>query len=518
MRRGGQPDRSRLLADERRRIELPRHGKLRIGIGYPNTYHVAQSSLAFQWVTELAGQSAEVGVERCYADPALVGTTLESCSPISDLDLLAWSCSFEPDAVGLLQTLARAGIPWCRQERGHRFPLLVLGGAVASINPLPLAPAIDVFCLGPAELLLPLLLQQMLSQPDRDLLLEDLADRDGFFVPRHHLDRHGRPLRRLRRVQLRDPEAAVPASHLVTPHTEYSGRALVEISRGCPEHCRFCWISYSAGRFHAYPMAALAERIGQLAALGDRIGLVATAVGDHPQLAEILDLCRRQHLDVAVSSLRIPAMKPEVLQPLAESGARSVTIAPEAGNDRLRAAIGKPIRNQQVLAAAATAQECGIDGLKLYFLIGLPGETDDDLLSIAGLIGQVREIMDRFGRQRGRLATLHVGINLLVPKPYTPLHRQLMIDTGEARRRLAIIKKALRKLNNLRLDPPAIREAQWQGFLSRAGTAAFPLIAEAASGKRLGRLLADHRDTIDRVIRHPCDGEAPWHFIATAPV
>jgi radical SAM superfamily enzyme YgiQ (UPF0313 family) len=518
MRRGIPPDRASLLAAERSRIELPRHGRLRIGIGYPNSYHVAQSSLAFQWVTELAGQIDEVGVERFYADPALAGTTMESRRPISDLDLLAWSCSFEPDAVGLLQTLTRAGIPWRSQERSHRFPLLVLGGAVASINPLPLSPAIDVFCLGPAELLLPLLLQKMLAQPDRDLLLEDLAGLDGFFVPRHHLDRQGRPCRRLRRLQLRDPAAAVPASHLVTPHTEYSGRALVEISRGCPEHCRFCWISYSSGRFHPHPTAAIAERIDQLAALSNRIGLVATAVGDHPQLAEFLELCRQRMLDVSVSSLRIPAMVAEVLKPLAESGARSVTIAPEAGNDQLRAAIGKPISNQQVLAAAVTAQECGIEGLKLYFLIGLPGETDDDLLSIAGLIGQVREIMDRFGRQRGRLATLHVGINILVPKPYTPLHRQLMIDTGEARRRLTIIKKGLRKLNNLRLDPPAIREAQWQGFLSRAGTEAFPLIEGAASGIRLSRLLADHRDAVDRIIRRPCEGGPPWHFITTAPV
>jgi radical SAM superfamily enzyme YgiQ (UPF0313 family) len=480
---------------------------------------VAQSSLAFQWVAELAAGVPEVGVERFYADPALAGITIESRSRLADLDILAWSCSFEPDAVNLLQTLDQAGIPRCSQDRSPRFPLLVLGGAMASINPLPLAPVIDVFCLGAAEKLLPLLLEQALAEPDRDLLLEELARQDGFFIPRHHLDQQGRPLRRLRRIELRErlaPEL-IPASHTVTPYTEYSRRALVEISRGCPEQCRFCWISYNAGRFHAYPEVAIIERIDELATLTDRLGLVATAVGDHARLAEILAACRRRRLAVAVSSLRIPAMTPEVLGPLAESGARSVTIAPEAGNDELRCRIGKGIVNDQILAAAATAQECGIEGLKLYFLIGLPGESDDDVLSIAELIHQVRAIMDRHGRRRGRLSDLHISVSILVPKPYTPFHRHLMIDTGEARRRLTLLRQGLRGLSNLKLDPPPLREAQWQGYLSRAGCEAYDLLAGAASGARLSQLLSSYRETIDAVIRRPCEGRPPWHFISTAP-
>ena len=298
------------------------------------------SSLAYQWSVELAAGIGDIGVERFFADPELSpGRTIEAHSALGDLDVLAWSCSFELDTANLLATLDAAGIPRRSSERTSRHPLLVMGGAVASINPLPLAPAIDVFVLGSAELLWPPLLHLIQENPSRDRLLLELADRDGFFVPRHHLEVGGRP-QKVRRVEKRDVHMAdpamVPVSHVVTPHTEYSNRGLVEMSRGCPEKCRYCWVSYNYGRLRCYPKDAILDRVDRLHRMTDRVGFVATAVGDHPDLAEILEECRRREINVALSSLRIPAMREEVLKPLAESGARSITIAPETGTDELR--------------------------------------------------------------------------------------------------------------------------------------------------------------------------------------
>jgi radical SAM superfamily enzyme YgiQ (UPF0313 family) len=513
-------DRQRLLDDERSRLQLPRHGSLRVAVGYPNTYHVAQSSLAFQWVVEIAAGEEDLAVDRFYADDELAGRSFESSASLASFDVLAWSSSFELDGPNLLRALDSAGIPRHRERRGPRFPLLVVGGAVASINPLPLASAVDVFVLGAAELLWPQLLR-LARQYGREALLEELAGRDGYFVPEHHLDTEGRPLRRLRRLEKRDVHMAdselVPCSHVVTPNTEYVGRGLIEMSRGCPEKCRYCWVSYNYGRLRCYPEQGILDRVHQLRDLTDRIGFVATAVGDHPRLAEILAACRAIGMNVALSSLRIPAMVPPVLRPLAESGARSVTIAPETGTDSLRASLNKPITNARILEAVEDAQRCGIPSLKMYFIVGLPGETDEDLEGIVSLVRDAAEIVREWGRQRGRVGTLHAGFSILVPKPYTPYSRERMLDAREAKRRLQLIWNRLRGTSNLRLDRPSYREALWQGYLSRGGCEASRPMEMLADGAALSQVMAEHRAEIEAIALSTVEGEPLWRFISSAP-
>ncbi len=510
-----------LLGDERRRIVLPRQGRLKVGIGYPNRYHVALSSLAYQWVVELAAGVPDIAIQRFFAPPDCLGRTLEDDTPLGSLDLLAWSCSFELDAVNLLHTLDAAGIARRRQDRSPRDPMVVVGGAVASINPLPLSPAVDVFVLGAAELLWPHLLELAKEEPDRDRVLAELAGRDGYFVPSRHLDGEGNPLGRLRRIEKRDPEmndpALVPSSYMVTPNTEYRNRGLVEMSRGCPEKCRYCWVSYNYGKLRCYPAEAILDRVRGLAKITDRVGFVATAVGDHPDLPQILSESRDLGFNVALSSLRIPAMVPEVLAPLAASGARSVTIAPETGSDELRAKLKKPIPNHRILEAVETAQACGISSLKMYFIVGLPGETDDDLAAIGGLLRDSRAIMLSHGRDRGRMGTLHAGCSVLVPKPYTPYSKAPVLSQSEYRRRMSLIEKELKPIDNLKFDRPSYREALWQAILSRGDAQTFDLIEELADHRSLGRLLSDHKHTVVRRAMEAVEGEPSWRFISSAP-
>ena len=509
------------LTDERSRLVLPAQGRLRIGIGYPNSYHVALSSLAYQWVIELATAIPDIAVSRFFAPPDGDGRTLEHNEPLSSLHLLAWSCSFELDAVHLVRTLDAAGIPRRRSDRSSHDPLVVVGGPVASINPLPLSEAVDVFVLGAAELLWPHLLKLAADIPDHDRLLDELADRDGYFVPARHLDADRRPIHRLRRVEKRDRQmddaAMVPSSHVITPNTEYRNRGLVEMSRGCPEKCRYCWVSYNYGRLRCYPAEAILDRVRELAELTDRVGFVATAVGDHPQLPEIIGESRELGLDVALSSLRIPAMVPEVLEPLAESGARSVTIAPETGSDALRTKLNKPITNERILEAVETAQRCGITDVKMYFIIGLPGETDEDLVAIGELLSASQAIMLRHGRSRGKMGTLHAGCSVLVPKPYTPYSKAAVLTKSEYRRRLGVVEGSLKSVDNLKFDRPSYREALWQAILSRGDAQTFELIAELADHGRLGRLLTEHRTTAVRRALAAVEGDPVWSFIGSAP-
>ena len=513
-------DRAALLESERTRLVLPLHGALSVAVCYPNTYHVAMSSLAFQWVVELTSRQADTAVERCFLDAGPRGRTLDTGRPLAEFDVMAWSCSFELDASNLLRILDAAGIPRRREDRGPRFPLVVVGGAVASINPLPLAPAVDVFVLGAAERLWPRLLE-MTRDYDRDRLLEELSGLDGYFVPRHHLDERGRPVHRLRRLEKRDEHMSsfdsIPYSHAVTPLTEYRNRGLIEMSRGCPEKCRYCWVSYNYGRLRCYPAAGILDRVHALRELTDRVGFVATAVGDHPQLPEILAECRELDLDVALSSVRIPAMVDGVLRPLAESGARSVTVAPETGTDVLRERLGKPITNARILEAVETAQRWGSPDIKMYFIVGLPGEDDGDLRGICDLLQGAVEIVRRRGRERGRVGAVHAGFSILVPKPYTPYQNEPMLSAREARRRLTLIFEELRGTDNLRLARPSYRESSWQGFLSRGDCSTFHALGDIASGDNLSTVMKTYAAEIEAVTLSRPGPRPVWRFVSSAP-
>lgn len=509
-----------LVDDERRLIDISPHGQIRIGVGYPNSYRVALSSLAHQWITRLSARIEDVGVERFYLDGT--GRTFEYRSPLGDMDILAFTVSFELDAVHVLNILDDSGIPRRWAQRTARDPLVVVGGPVASINPLPLSPAVDVFCLGAGEILLPVLLEAVKNTADRSKLLEDLAARDGFFVPRHNLDTLGRPLGKRRRLEKRDRHIAkpdtVPASHIITPHTEYKNRGLIEMSRGCPEKCSYCWVSFNYGRLRSYGADHIMDRVDEMSRTTRKIGFIATAVGDHPDLPRILHQCRERDLDVAVSSLRIPAMVREVLQPLAQSGARSVTIAPETGSESLRHRLNKPISNQRILEAAEMAQLCGINNLKMYFILGLPGETDDDILSIASLLQATHQIMLNHGRPKGRVGNLHAGVSILVPKPYTPYQAAAMIDAREARRRIKLLRRALTGLPNFKIDFPSHREAVWQGFLSRGTTDAFTALEDRAADSTVSNILNGHRNAVEAATTNPDTDDQPWSFISSAPM
>jgi len=288
------------------------------------------------------------------------------------------------------------------------------------------------------------------------------------------------------------------------------------MSRGCPEKCRYCWISYNAGALKAYPTESILARVDELAGITRRIGFIATAVGDHPDIAAILQACRARGLEVAVSSLRIPALVPEVLEPLAACGARSVTIAPETGSDRLRRALGKPIPDERILEAVAAAGRAGLNGVKMYFILGLPGEEDADADAIADLaaaaLGRLREAAGR-----GRPTWVRLGVSVLVPKPYTPYAAEGMVDEATFRRRLRRLRRRLRGTPGLELETPSYREALWQCYLSRAGADAFRLVREVASGEPLGRVVQRHREEIAALARAWRGGRPPWHFIASAP-
>ncbi|MEM9290470.1 MAG: radical SAM protein [Acidobacteriota bacterium] len=500
---------------------FPRHGHYRLALAYANGYHVGMSSLGFQRSYELVHRRPEWSCERFFTDGEGMPLSVESDTPLNSMGCIAFSVSFEEDYVHLLQMLDRASIPLRREDRSDRDPLILLGGSCATINPLPMAAFVDAFPLGAAENLLPSLQEILETSVDRQEVLERLAETPGFYVPGLHetSDRSG--VDKLEKLeisagQMQQP-GFLPTTSILTPHTEFANKFLIEMSRGCPEKCRYCWATFGMGKFRWHPEAFILDAMERARAHTDEVGFVATAVGDHPQVENILRTGVEMGFRTSVSSIRIPAVTEGVLDALRASGSRSITLAPETGTDRLRKEMGKPITNATLLDKIRLIFRSGLTQLKLYFIVGLPGETDDDIEGILRLAAQARQIMlEELAQPKGILGHIHLGASVLVPKPYTPWQRHPMAEPKVVKRKLARLKQGVARLPNATLSTGSVRQAIWQTYISRADHRAAEALEAAARGHKLSAVLRDYRDTIHPEVWGDFEGPLRWHFMRTA--
>jgi radical SAM superfamily enzyme YgiQ (UPF0313 family) len=370
----------------------------------------------------------------------------------------------------------------------------MIGGAVTFVNPEPLAPFADVIAAGEGEALVPPLVRAFEAAGDRDELLRLLAAERGYYVPAFY-DVHYRadgsidrfaprpgtdapPV--VRKAALKTTEAAdPPATAIFTPDTEFGARFLVEVVRGCANLCRFCWAGYNYLPVRAFPK----ERILQLAesarAHSDRAGLVSIALCDHPDIEEILERLVAMGYSISPASLRLDDLTPAILRLLRQSGERSVTIAPETGSDRLRRVINKTVTNEEILAAAEMIFAAGFENLKLYYMIGLPTEVDEDLVAIRDQTLALRDTMLRHARDKGRVGRIVGSVNPLVPKPGTayqwlPMERDAVID-----RKIRRMRALMADVDNVYFNIKSERHSFYQALLSLGDRRVAPAIEAA---------------------------------------
>ena len=511
-------DWSQFRAAERPVERFVPHGRYSLALAYANTYHVGMSSLGFQRTYELLHRRPDWSCERFFTDGAGMPLSVESGRPLSEFGCVAFSVSFEEDYVNLLQMLERARIPLRRKDRGSWDPVIVMGGSCASINPLPMSEFVDVFAIGAAENVLPNLMAALEEEEHREAVVERLAALDGFYVPAFH--RHedeGDELPKLNKLELTEEQMKqpgfLPTTAIVTPRTEFAEKFLVEMSRGCPEKCRYCWATFGMGRFRWHPTEYILASLDRARSVTDQLGFVATAVGDHPDIEKILREANGLGFRTAVSSIRIPAVTEGVLDALHSSGDRSITLAPETGTDELRRKMGKPIPNSFLLEKVRMIFRHGFTQLKLYFIVGLPDETMEDVQGILDLAAECKAIMLEELPKKGLIGNIHLGVNVLVPKPYTPWQREPLDDEKSLKEKLAVLRKGVARMPNVSMGSVSARQGIWQTYISKAGSDAADAIEAAAKGEPINSILHRFAHKIHPEVYRRLDGDLRWHFM-----
>jgi radical SAM superfamily enzyme YgiQ (UPF0313 family) len=497
------------LAGESGLAANPWGGRLSVALVYPNTYHHGMSNLGLQAVYQLLNRRPDTRCERFFLpDPEDLAEhrrtgfpllSLETQRPLADFDLVAFSVSFENDYLNLPAIFELAQLPLWRAERDHRHPLVLCGGVCAFLNPEPLAEIMDLFAVGEAEVLLdPLLavLQQGEDRP-RPQLLTALAGLPGIYVPSLYQCAYNgdgtlramNPLpgapQHVERQWLPELDAFLARTCVATPETEFGGMQLVEVSRGCPRACRFCAAGFIYRPFREHSPGALRRELGGASLAPLRIGLVAAAVSDYDDLAELGSAVLAVGGEISVSSVRIDAVTPQQVEVLARSGHKTLALAPEAGSQRMRDVVNKGIDEAQILAAVQLIAAGGIPNLKLYFMVGLPGESDEDVLAIGALAGRIRQVWEEVGRRRGRLGRLTLSVNPFVPKPWTPLQWAPMAQLPRLEQKYRLLQRMIGPLANVDLQSESLRSAQIQGLLARGDRRCGRVLPPLAAGRGL---------------------------------
>src|SRR5437667_11032874 len=480
--------------------------------------------------------------------------SLESQSKLRDFEVIAFSISFETDYVNLARMLQMSGVPVWARDRTVHDPLIVMGGAASFLNPEPIAEFTDVIGVGEGEILGPKLVDVILENETKDEVLLALAQQGrGFYVPSLYdvsynddgtiaaytplaagvparvgravsaeSPKEGSLRRAIRRgqkdivEQLKGDEVFAPSTTIVAPQAEMGDRFLIAISRGCSPGCRCVWAGYNYWPPRVVPARDILAKAAQWRGKTDKIGLVSTAVCDHPEISEILQGLRAMDYRISVSSLRLDQISEELLDALAESVDQQIAVAPETGSDRLRRVINKNLTNDEIVDICGAVFDRGMLTIKLYMMVGLPTETEEDLDEMVVLVERIKNRMLEAGKRFGRAGTIIPSLNGFVSKPNTPLQWDAICEERELKRRLKMVSKNLSKIPNVEVRAMSARIAHEQSLLS-SGDRRIATVIEAAARLK-GDLNAALRETqIDSAFHtsraRSYDEILPWEIV-----
>lgn len=405
------PDvKSQILARKRDELgAIEKEAPESVALVYPSPYHVGMSSLGFQTIyraiNSLEGRAAhraflpdDVEAWRGSRTPLV---TYETLRPVSDYPVIAFSVAYEAELAGLIQTLELAGIPPLSEERSSRHPFILVGGPLTFSNPLPLGPFVDAVLMGEADQSVNAVLHAIFESQTRDHALRSLSRHPHVFVPSIHGDI-------LPPIDKADDDRLPAFSQVITPHTELRNMFLIEPERGCHRGCTYCVMRRSTN--DGMRVVSKDRVLALIPEHARRVGLVGAATTDHPQIAEIVHALADSGREVGLSSLRADRLSDELVSALRRGGHRVLTTASDGASQRMRDVVQRRTTEAQLRRAAELARKHGMKRLKLYVMVGLPTETDDDIDELVA-----------FATELSAIIPLSLGVAPFVAKRNTPL-------------------------------------------------------------------------------------------------
>lgn len=486
-----------LYKDEDSRVTINPHTEQKVAIVYPNTYFVGMSNLGLHIIYEEINLHPSSVCERIflpekkeldvYDKTKTPLMSVETQRPMHQFDVVAFDVTFEMDYFHIPLMLRYGRVPVMSEDRTGFDPIVIAGGPCATFNPEPFADFIDAFIIGEGEGIVTAVLERIRKGREngesREETISALAQIDGVYVPVLYTPQYddnkrfvgydiaeGAPKTIRRHFE---PLTSGGETVIATNFTEFGAMYIIEVARGCGRHCRFCMAGYCFRVPRVRPLDILKEGVDRAEKLGKKVGLMGAAISDYPEVDELVSYIRSKDMRYSCASLRADSLTQAVVDGLAESGQKTITIAPETGSERLRRVINKGISEENLRTAAQLSAKSGIQHMRLYIMIGLPTETDEDIDAIVGLAERTQAHMAEVGC-KGRLT---LSINPFIPKPFTPFQWMAMDHQKSVEKKLQYIKKSLQKNRRIEVLVESPKEAYIQGVLARGD-------------RRLGKVLA----------------------------
>ena len=492
-----------LYKDEDSRVTVNPHAGQKVAIVYPNTYFVGMSNLGLHIIYEEINLRNDSVCERiflpekkeleAYDKTKTPLMSVETQRPMHQFDVVAFDVTFEMDYFHIPLMLRHGRVPIMGKDRTEFDPIVIAGGPCATFNPEPFADFIDAFIIGEGEgivsRVLDIIRDGKMEGLDRHAILRQLADVSGVYVPSLYVPIYNEDgefkgydiVEGVPKTIKRHFEMLTSGGETVvaTNYTEFGAMYIIEVARGCGRHCRFCMAGYCFRVPRVRPLDILKEGVERAEKLGKKVGLMGAAISDYPEVDELVNYIRSKDMRYSCASLRADSLTQAVVDGLADSGQKTITIAPETGSERLRRVINKGISEEHLQNAATLSAKSGIQHMRLYIMIGLPTETDEDIEAIVGLAERTQAHMEKVGC-KGRLT---LSINPFIPKPFTPFQWMAMDNQKTVEKKLQYIKKALQKNRRIEVLVESPKEAYIQGVLARGDRRLGAVIAACAADR-----------------------------------
>ncbi|RDE16495.1 MAG: hypothetical protein C4K47_01165 [Candidatus Thorarchaeota archaeon] len=483
------------------------------GYAYPSTYRTGMTSLATHLFYSILNDRKDTSCERYFRyDVPSPCHSMESSRPLKDNQVVGFSLTYEEDIVNLIQMLELGGIPALAADRSESDPIVLVGGPVPSSNPEPYVDFVDAFAIGEGDIVIHKIIDSVAGTDSRTAALEQLAQTDGLYVPRAMPSE-------VRRLIISDLDALFhPTAQIVPEVAEgdklepvFGKSLLVEATRGCGHSCKFCLVGHVCRPWRTRSLNRLEEIItkGLAETPVHKVSLISSSLGSSEGFEELAAWIVDQGYQLSVPSLRADSVSKGFLSSLAKGEQRTLTIAPETGSPELRRSTGKALSDEDIEHTVKLAAESGFNALKLYFIIGLPGESEQDVAAIPMLVSRL-----------GKLASMRitVSVNPFVPKAQTKWEREAQAPIEVIRSRVRIIEKGLHGVPHAYVEPLDPRNARIQAALSIGDRSLGKAILIAARHPGYGGWRKAQRDSGIPLLsmaneQRGQQGDLPWAFI-----